>query len=279
MKTKTNLIIMILIIGVLVLSSVTAVQALDLGQRLLKFGHVGTDVRQLQSQLQHAGYYYHTVDGIYGKITERAVIHFQQANNLRIDGLAGYSTINKLKDITNTGNNNNIYYVQSGDTLSGIAHKFDVSLNKLKFWNNINSNYIYVGQKLKIKQSVSQVAAQNLSTKDLNLLTRAVYSEARGENLEGQVAVAAVILNRIEDERFPDTIKGVVFQPWAFTAVHDGQFWLTPNNDAQKAVKLALQGWDPTAGATFYYNPAKVTSHWIYTRPIITKIGRHYFAS
>lgn len=278
MKNKTNLITIILIISIVVLSSATAVQALDLGQRLLKFGHVGTDVRQLQSQLQHAGYYYHTVDGIYGKMTEEAVIHFQQANNLRIDGLTGYSTINKLKSIIKP-NNNNVYYVQSGDTLSEIAHEFDVSLRELKFWNNINSNYIYSGQKLKINQSNAKVTAHRLSKEDLNLLTRAVYSEARGENLEGQVAVAAVILNRIEDERFPDTIKGVVFQPWAFTAVHDGQFWLTPNNDAQKAVELALQGWDPTAGAIFYYNPAKVTSHWIYTRPIITKIGRHYFAS
>ena len=278
MARKMNFITIVIIISVLVLNFTISAQALDLGQRLLKFGDVGSDVKVLQQQLQHTGYYYQSVDGIYGKMTENAVIHFQQANNLRIDGLAGYDTIAKLKSITNKSNNN-VYYVQSGDTLSEIAYRFNVSLSELKFWNNINSNYIHVGQKLKIKQSNFQVTAHPLSRDDLNLLTRAVYSEARGETLEGQVAVASVILNRVADDRFPNTVKGVVFQPWAFTAVHDGQFWLTPNNDAKEAVKLALKGWDPTAGATFYYNPAKVTSHWIYTRPIITKIGRHYFAS
>ncbi|MBM7555394.1 spore cortex-lytic enzyme [Halanaerobacter jeridensis] len=279
MQQKTNFIaILIIITTILVVSSVTTVQALDLGQRTLKFGHVGSDVVQLQSKLQHSGYYYYSVDGIYGKMTERAVIHFQQANNLRIDGLAGYDTIDKLKNITNKSNDN-LYYVQRGDTLSKIAHKFNVSINELKLWNNINSNYIYVGQKIEIKKSTSKVAIHSLSKEDFNLLTRAVYSEARGESLEGQVAVASVILNRIEDNRFPNTVKGVVFQPWAFTAVHDGQFWLTPNTDAQRAVKLALKGWDPTFGATFYYNPAKVTSHWIYTRQVVTRIGRHYFAS
>ena len=277
MEKKIDLLVVMLIMVSILLSSVATVEALGLGQRLLKFGHIGSDVKQLQEQLQSLGHYYHVVDGIYGKLTERAVIRFQQFNNLRVDGLAGYATLNRLKDTTNKSNNN-IYYVQPGDTLSEIAAKYNVTLKELKYWNNINYDYIYVGQKLKIEDSSAPVSTHSLSREELNLLARAVYSEARGETLKGQVAVASVILNRIEDDRFPDTIKGVVFQPWAFTAVHDGQFWLTPDADARRAVELALKGWDPTIGATFYYNPAKVTSNWIYSRPIITRIGRHYFA-
>jgi spore germination cell wall hydrolase CwlJ-like protein len=114
--------------------------------------------------------------------------------------------------------------------------------------------------------------------KELELLARAVYSEARGEPEVGQVAVAAVILNRLEDEKFPNTISGVIFQPRAFTAVADGQFWYTPNKKAYEAVEKALVGEDPSDGAIFYYNPATASSRWIYSRPVIKRIGRHLFA-
>jgi N-acetylmuramoyl-L-alanine amidase len=114
--------------------------------------------------------------------------------------------------------------------------------------------------------------------KELELLARAVYSEARGEPEVGQVAVAAVILNRLEDEKFPNTISGVIFQPRAFTAVADGQFWYTPNEKAYEAVEKALVGEDPSDGAIFYYNPATATSRWIFSRPVIKRIGRHLFA-
>jgi spore germination cell wall hydrolase CwlJ-like protein len=114
--------------------------------------------------------------------------------------------------------------------------------------------------------------------KEMELLARAVYSEARGEPEAGQVAVAAVILNRLEDEKFPNTISGVIFQPRAFTAVADGQFWYTPNGKAYEAVEKALVGEDPSDGAIFYYNPATATSRWIFSRPVIKRIGRHLFA-
>lgn len=114
--------------------------------------------------------------------------------------------------------------------------------------------------------------------KEMDLLARAVYSEARGEPEAGQVAVAAVILNRLEDEKFPNTISGVIFQPGAFTAVADGQFWYTPNEKAYEAVEKALVGEDPSDGAVFYYNPATATSRWIFSRPVIKRIGRHLFA-
>ncbi len=115
--------------------------------------------------------------------------------------------------------------------------------------------------------------------KEMELLARAVYSEARGEPTEGQVAVAAVILNRLEDGQFPHSISGVIFQPRAFTAVADGQFWYTPNQKSFEAVEQALKGEDPSDGALYYYNPAKATSRWIFSRTVIKRIGQHLFAN
>ncbi|WP_083762831.1 cell wall hydrolase [Natranaerobius thermophilus] len=117
-----------------------------------------------------------------------------------------------------------------------------------------------------------------INSHERDLLAHAVYSEARGEPYKGQVAVAAVIINRVEDSRWPDNVEGVIFEPWAFTAVHDGQFWLQPNETAYDAVSDALKGWDPSEGATFYYNPVTATSEWIFTRTPITTIGKHVFA-
>jgi N-acetylmuramoyl-L-alanine amidase len=108
-------------------------------------------------------------------------------------------------------------------------------------------------------------------------LAQAINGEARGEPYIGQVAVAAVILNRVDDPKFPNTIAGVIYQPGAFTAVTDGQMFLEPNESAFKAAKDALNGWDPSGGAMYYYNPAKATSKWIWSRPIIKVIGKHYF--
>lgn len=117
-----------------------------------------------------------------------------------------------------------------------------------------------------------------VSDEEFELLAQAVYSEARGEPFQGQVAIAAVILNRIENPDFPDSIRAVIFEPWAFTAVHDGQFWLTPDETAYEAVSEALAGNDPTEGAIYYYNPVTATNQWIRSRAIITTIGKHVFA-
>jgi len=123
--------------------------------------------------------------------------------------------------------------------------------------------------------------AQNNSdrTSDLQLLARAINGEARGEPYEGQVAVGAVILNRVKDPRFPNSIAGVIYQPGAFTAVSDGQINvpIDPNSTVVKAAQDALNGWDPTYGCVYYWNPATATSKWIWSREIVTKIGKHYF--
>lgn len=121
-------------------------------------------------------------------------------------------------------------------------------------------------------------SSSSLSSSDLNLLARCVYAEARGESYVGQVAIAAVVLNRVESPSFPNTIAGVIYQPYAFTAVNDGQINLTPNSTAYKAAQDALNGWDPTYGAIYYYNPATATSSWIWSRQTTVTIGNHVFA-
>ena len=123
------------------------------------------------------------------------------------------------------------------------------------------------------------IAANNSNTSNLQLLARAINGEARGEPYEGQVAVGAVILNRVKSSKFPNTIAGVVYQPGAFTAVSDGQINvpIDPNSSVVKAAQDALNGWDPTGGAIYYFNPNTATNKWIWSRPVTRVIGKHRF--
>lgn len=121
-------------------------------------------------------------------------------------------------------------------------------------------------------------AASTPADKNLDLLAHLIHGEARGEPYEGMVAVGAVVLNRVKDSRFPNSIPGVIYQPGAFDAVSDGQINLEPSSTAIKAARDALNGWDPSYGCIYYYNPATATSKWIWSRPIVTKIGKHNFA-
>ncbi len=118
----------------------------------------------------------------------------------------------------------------------------------------------------------------NYSSSDLYLMAKAIYAEGRGESYTGQVAIGAVIMNRLRSSSFPNTISGVIYQKGAFTAVADGQINLEPNQTAYNAARDAMNGWDPTYGALYYYNPAKSTSAWIFSRPTVTVIGKHVFA-
>lgn len=115
------------------------------------------------------------------------------------------------------------------------------------------------------------------SNSDLNLLARLVYGEARGEEYIGQVAVAAVVLNRVKSSKFPNTVAGVIYQRGAFDVVSDGQINLSPNQTAKNAARDALNGWDPSNGALYYFNPNTATSSWIWSRKITLKLGHHYF--
>lgn len=166
-----------------------------------------------------------------------------------IDGIYGTQTLNAVK----------YFQRKNGLTVDGIAGK-----NTLEAMGIFNS-------------SGNSSSSNSTTTSDLNLLARVVYGEARGEPYAGQVAVAAVVLNRVRSSSFPNTISGVVYQSGAFTAVSDGQINLTPNTTAYNAARDALNGWDPSGGAIYYFNPSTATNAWIWSRPHIVTIGKHRF--
>lgn len=140
----------------------------------------------------------------------------------------------------------------------------------------MNSSYqVLAGQS---GGSSSSGGVGGYTSSDVYLLAKTIHAEGRGEPYTGQVAIGAVILNRVRSASFPNTISGVVYQKGAFTAVDDGQINLTPNETAMKAAKDAMNGWDPSGGALYYYNPAVATSSWIFDRQTVTVIGKHVFA-
>lgn len=171
------------------------------------------------------------------------------------------------------------YYKGSVDGIFGSQTK-----EAVKYFQRKNGLVVdgVVGKKtlaaLGISSSSSQSSSSGYSEADINLLARLIYGEARGESYVGQVAVGAVVLNRIKSASFPNTMAGVIYQSYAFTAVDDGQINLTPNATARKAALDAMNGWDPSYGALYYYNPATATSQWIFSRKTTVTIGNHVFA-
>lgn len=127
--------------------------------------------------------------------------------------------------------------------------------------------------------SSGTTSASSVSNSDLYLLSCCIYGEARGESYTGKVAVAAVILNRVKSPSFPNSISGVIYQSGAFTCVSDGQINLGTNDECTRAAQDAMNGWDPSGGALYYFNPATATSKWIWSRPQIVTIGKHIFCS
>lgn len=169
------------------------------------------------------------------------------------------------------------YYSGSVD---GIYGSQTVSaVKKFQKKNGLTVDGIAGTQTLKamgITSSSSSSSSSNNSS-NVNLLARVVYGEARGEPYTGQVAVAAVVLNRVKSSKFPNTISGVVYQNGAFDAVADGQINMTPDATAKKAAQDALNGWDPSYGAIYYFNPNTATNKWIWSRPMTVTIGKHRF--
>lgn len=152
---------------------------------------------------------------------------------------------------------------------SNIQNNYSVATNTTT-WKPTTNNVKPTPTKLSPPQSNPNI--------DINLLARVIYAESRGEPFKGQVAVGAVLLNRLEDSRFPKDLSQIIFKQGEFCTVRDGQIWNTPNQQAYQAAHLAAAGWDPTGGALYFYNPAKTTSHWIWSRPIVNQIGNHIFA-
>lgn len=261
MKAKFKVVIMSMI-AVIVYGLSGSEQTTAFSNQVIERGAFGDDVIELQARLQYIGFYTGQIDGKFGYGTYWALRNFQDQYGLPIDGIAGGKTKNKLVSVS--------------------------AFHKDFVYENINKGNRfthYGGTPLanQVKKGGGKTAGGTAqlpggyTEKDLQLMANAVYGEARGEPYEGQVAVAAVILNRVEHPDFPNTVSGVIFQPRAFTAVADGQIWLTPNERAKQAVLDALNGWDPTENAIYYFNPDTATSAWIWSRPQIKTIGQHIF--
>ena len=211
-----------------------------LGVAILRQGSKGAEVKEVQRRLKLWGYYNGSVDGVFGASTRSAVIAFQKKNALTADGVVGKSTYKAL----------------------GMTDSYNLLMGGAG--SNTGSN--------------TTGGVNGFSSSDVYLLARTIYAEGRGEPYIGQVAIGAVVLNRVRSGQFPNTISGVVYQKHAFTAVSDGQINLTPNETAMKAARDAISGWDPSGGAIYYYNPAVATSSWIFDRQTVTVIGKHVFA-
>ena len=151
--------------------------------------------------------------------------------------------------------------------------------DKLKRWGYYTGDVDGIaGSKTLTAMGITTNSSSSASTNNssnVNLLARAIYGEARGEPYVGQVAVGAVIMNRVRNSKFPNTIAGVIYQSGAFDAVSDGQINLTPDSTAKKAAQDALNGWDPSYGAIYYFNPSTATNKWIWSRPLTVTIGKH----
>ncbi|MCL6585915.1 MAG: spore cortex-lytic enzyme [Anoxybacillus sp.] len=236
--------------------------------QVIQRGAVGDDVLELQARLQYIGFYNGKIDGVFGWSTYWALRNFQDKFGLPVDGLAGESTKTKLVKVSKYYESFVKEQIQKGNSFTHYGGK--PLSEQVKGDNNATAAKTTV-------QTTATNVPKGFSQNDIRLLANAVYGEARGEPYIGQVAVAAVILNRLEHPSFPDSIAGVIFQPGAFTAVADGQIWLTPNETAKKAVLDAINGWDPSGGAIYYFNPATATNGWIWSRPQIKRIGKHIF--
>ncbi len=173
-----------------------------------------------------------------------------------VDGIYGPATVEAVK----------YFQRKNGLTPDGIAGR---------------ATYVALGMNDSVKVldgNKGQSGNSSYTNSDLYLLAKCIYAEARGDSYTGQVAVGAVVLNRVASSQFPNTVSGVIYQRHAFTAVSDGQINLTPDQTAMNAAQDAMNGWDPTYGCLYYYNPAVATSSWIFSRKTVTTIGKHIFA-
>lgn len=237
---RSRLITIIIVAVIIVAVPVQPVLAL-LGDRTLKMGDQGYDVQQLQRDLGYLGYPVGQADGVYGWNTFQAVKSFQADNGLTADGITGKSTAQQV--------------------INQVSKPVNTGASTADTVNPSRGGSIW-----------------SFSQGEIYDLARLVHGEARGESFEGKVAIVAVVLNRLKSDKFGYSVQQIIYEPGAFTAVSDGQFYMEPDASSYQAVQAALRGWDPTGGAIYYWNPATATNKWVWSRPIINQIGKHVFA-
>ena len=258
------------------------------------YGSSGDEVTLIQTALRQRGYYNGSIDGVYGSATRSAVMRFQADNGLAVDGVCGTKTLAALGISSGTlrkgSRGDNVrrvqeklrslgYYSGAADGVYGSAT--EAAVKRFQHDRGLTEDGV-CGTRTLSALGLSSIASQSVTVSategNVYLLARIISAEARGESYKGQVAVGAVVLNRVKSSRFPNTIAGVIYQPGAFTAVTDGQFDRPVADSAYKAARDALGGYDPTGGCLYYYNPATARSSWIYSLPVKTVIGKHYFS-
>nr|WGD85311.1 spore cortex-lytic enzyme [Bacillus subtilis] len=304
MKSKGSIMACLILFSFTITTFINTETISAFSNQVIQRGATGDDVVELQARLQYNGYYNGKIDGVYGWGTYWAVRNFQDQFGLKeVDGsLVGAKTkqtlickskyyreyvmeqLNKGNTFTHYGKIPLKYQTKPSKAATQKARQQAEARQKQpaekttqKPKANANKQQNNTPAKARKQDAVAANMPGGFSNNDIRLLAQAVYGEARGEPYEGQVAIAAVILNRLNSPLFPNSVAGVIFEPLAFTAVADGQIYMQPNETAREAVLDAINGWDPSEEALYYFNPDTATSPWIWGRPQIKRIGKHIF--
>ncbi|AIX07908.1 MULTISPECIES: spore cortex-lytic enzyme [Bacillus] len=303
MKSKGSIMACLILFSFTITAFINTETISAFSNQVIQRGATGDDVVELQARLQYNGYYNGKIDGVYGWGTYWAVRNFQDQFGLKeVDGLVGAKTkqtlickskyyreyvmeqLNKGNTFTHYGKIPLKYQTKPSKAATQKARQQAEARQKQPAEKttqqpkaNANKQQNNTPAKARKQDAVAANMPGGFSNNDIRLLAQAVYGEARGEPYEGQVAIAAVILNRLNSPLFPNSVAGVIFEPLAFTAVADGQIYMQPNETAREAVLDAINGWDPSEEALYYFNPDTATSPWIWGRPQIKRIGKHIF--
>ncbi|MFV9832597.1 spore cortex-lytic enzyme [Bacillus stercoris] len=303
MKSKGSIMACLILFSFTITTFINTETISAFSNQVIQRGATGDDVVELQARLQYNGYYNGKIDGVYGWGTYWAVRNFQDQFGLKeVDGLVGAKTkhtlickskyyreyvmeqLNKGNTFTHYGKIPLKYQTKPSKAATQKARQQAEARQKQPAEKttqqpkaNANKQQNNTPSKARKQDAVAANMPGGFSNNDIRLLAQAVYGEARGEPYEGQVAIAAVILNRLNSPLFPNSVAGVIFEPLAFTAVADGQIYMQPNETAREAVLDAINGWDPSEEALYYFNPDTATSPWIWGRPQIKRIGKHIF--
>ncbi|KFI01188.1 spore cortex-lytic enzyme [Bacillus spizizenii] len=301
MKSKGSIMACLILFSFTIMTFINTETISAFSNQVIQRGATGDDVVELQARLQYNGYYNGKIDGVYGWGTYWAVRNFQDQFGLKeVDGLVGAKTkqtliskskyyreyvmeqLNKGNTFTHYGKIPLKYQTKPSKAATQKARQQAEARQKQPAEKTTqqpkaNKQQNNTPAKARKQDAVAANMPGGFSNNDIRLLSQAVYGEARGEPYEGQVAIAAVILNRLNSPLFPNSVAGVIFEPLAFTAVADGQIYMQPNETAREAVLDAINGWDPSEEALYYFNPDTATSAWIWGRPQIKRIGKHIF--